>query len=342
MRKSKAWDEQEWDEEEMVTNARVLEDIEDLRLKIQKDPGFRESSSWPTLTEWCSMCLEMRFVKFVLPDNQEDNIVKDLEEIVVMENENEEVKGKTEKKTREKPAEEDEGKRPDARAKVGNSEPGAHRRKRKGGRGSRMRRLLVHQLLLTEKRGLPLSRLLCLRRTEDKSQVQGRREQEESASPILRKRRSELAGGYRKVVMKEGGEGMRDTREDGEEAREEVRGGSTGALSGDFIRSTPRSTQTEVTTSLTQVYPQTPGAPPFPNLTPSNTPAYTPAYTPAHTLPNTLPFTPHFTPHFTPQYTSQPAYHTPPFTPPPCGPMPGLQWLFCGGCQMWGIVTPTT
>ena len=45
------------------------------------------------------------------------------------------------------------------------SEPGAHRRKRRGGRGSRMRRLLVHQLLLTEKRGLPLSRLLCLRRT---------------------------------------------------------------------------------------------------------------------------------------------------------------------------------
>ena len=119
------------------------------------------------------MCLEMRFVKFVLPDDQEDNIVKDLEEIVVMENDNEEVRGKTEKNTRGKPAGEDEGKRPDARAKVGSSEPGAHRRKRKGGRGSRMRRLLVHQLLLTEKRGLPLSRLLCLRRTEVKSQVQG-------------------------------------------------------------------------------------------------------------------------------------------------------------------------
>ena len=209
VRKSKTWDEQEWDEEEMVTNARVLEDIEDLRLKIQKDPGFRESSSWPTLTEWCSMCLEMRFVKFVLPDDQEDNIVKDLEEIVVMENENEEVKGEEGEgeENQRKPAEEDEGKRPDARAKVGSSEPGAHRRKRKGGRGSRMRRLLVHQLLLTEKRGLPLSRLLCLRRTEDKSQVQGRREQEESASPILRRRRSELAGGDRKVVMKEGGGG---------------------------------------------------------------------------------------------------------------------------------------
>ena len=70
-------------------------------------------------------------------------------------------------------AEEGEGKGPDALTEGESSEPGAHRRKRRGGRGSRMRRLLVHQLLLTEKRGLPLSRLLCLRRTEAKSQGRG-------------------------------------------------------------------------------------------------------------------------------------------------------------------------
>ena len=25
-----------------------------------------------------------------------------------------------------------------------------------------------------------------------------------------------------------------------------------------------------------------------------------------------------------------------------CRLMPGLQWLFCGGCQAWGTVTPDT
>ena len=33
---------------------------------------------------------------------------------------------------------------------VCSSEPGAHKSKKKGGKGSRLRRLLVHQLLLTE------------------------------------------------------------------------------------------------------------------------------------------------------------------------------------------------
>ena len=193
----------------------------------------------------------------------------------------------------------------DAWAEVGSSEPGTRRRRRRGGRGSRMRRLLVHQLLLTEKRGLPLSRLLCLRRTEAKSQVQGRREQEESASPMLRRRRPGVVGGDRKVGTKEVREGLEDTREDGEETREEVRGCSKGALSGNFILSTPRSTQPEVTTTPTQVYPQTPGAPPFPNLTSSNTPTYAPAYTPAYTSPftppNALPYTLPYTLPFTPE-----------------------------------------
>ena len=45
---------------------------------------------------------------------------------------------------------------PEAGTKEEISEPGAHKRKRKGGKGSRLRRLLVHQLLLTERQGLPL------------------------------------------------------------------------------------------------------------------------------------------------------------------------------------------
>ena len=69
---------------------------------------------------------------------------------------------------------------PDAGTKVESSQPGACRRKKRGGKGSRLRRLLLHQLLLTERRGLPLSRLL---RTEAKSQKQGRREQEVCLPP---------------------------------------------------------------------------------------------------------------------------------------------------------------
>ena len=219
VRRSKTWDKQEWDEEEMVTNARVLEDIEDLRLKIKKDPGFRDSCSWPTLTEWCSLCLEMRFVKFVMPDDQVDNTVKDIEVIVrdkeseVTDIENEEVKEDGQKKSPKLVIRAE--KCPDAGAKEGSSEPRA--RRRRGGTGSRMRRLLVHQLLITEKRGLPLSRLLCPKRTEARSQMQGRREQEESASPILRRRRSKAAGGER---------GAGEMREEVEERKNEV-GGKT-------------------------------------------------------------------------------------------------------------------
>ena len=302
--------------------------------------------------QWCQGCDSHREVKRRAGEGLEVEVEEEVDPVTVKESQDamalfyermELIENSEPKKI---VAENVEVKSTDAWSEVGSSEPGTRRRRRRGGRGSRMRRLLVHQLLLTEKRGLPLSRLLCLRRTEAKSQVQGRREQEESASPMLRRRRPGVVGGDRKAGTKEVREGLEDTREDGEETREKVRGCSKGTLSGDFILSTPRSTQPEVTTSPTQVYPQTPGAPPFPNLTSSHTPAYTPAYTspftPHYALPYTLPYTLPFTPHFTPQYTSQPTYQTTPYTPPPCGPMPGLQWLFCGGCQMWGTVTPTT
>ena len=356
VRRRKTWDELEGDEEEMVTNARVLEDIEDLRLMVKKDPGFRESSSWPTLTEWCSSCVEMRYVKFVMPEEHKVETVKECDEREVLVNE---VKEREEKAGEEEPVEEAEmrpdavmlnaGKCPDAGTKVESSEPGAHRRKRRGGKGSRLRRLLIHQLLLTERRGLPLSRLL---RTEAKSQKQGRREQEVSASPLLRRRRPESSGEEGRGKNGER-EGAKDLRGEVEERREEVRCCSRGAPTGDTIILTPRGTQTEVTTTSSQVFPQIPGTPPFPHLTPPPNPSplpvsppYTHPYTlpPTHpyTLPFTPPYTPPYTPLFTPIYTSLPAHHTPPYTPPPCGPMPGLQWLFCGGCQAWGTVTPNT
>ena len=66
------------------------------------------------------------------------------------------------------------------------------KRKRKGGRRSRLRRLLAFQLHLTVDEGLPLSHLLT-KGTEAKS-PRRRREQEESASPTLRRRVEEKEG----------------------------------------------------------------------------------------------------------------------------------------------------
>ena len=58
------------------------------------------------------------------------------------------------------------------------------RPRRRGGRGSRARRLLAYQLMLTVKRGLPLSRLLSNQKTEARSlKVES---QEEFALPTLK------------------------------------------------------------------------------------------------------------------------------------------------------------
>ena len=167
--------------------------------------------------------------------------------------------------------------------------------------------MLVHQLLLTEKRGLPLSRLLCLKRTEARSQTEGRREQEESASPILRRRRSKAAGGERGAgEMREEVEEMKNEvcglRGEVEKRREEVRCCSTSALTDDTNLPTPRSSKTEITTSSSQAFPQIPGTPPFPNLTNLPT-AYTIPFSPAYALPFTAPHTLPFTPPNTSLFT---------------------------------------
>ena len=312
----------------------------------------REGLTWYQ-RQWCQGCCQTREVKrragegLQVEEKEDDPVTleESLEAMQVFYNKMAMVENSEEQNHEEAIAEQDSAvKCPEARTKVESSKPGAHKRKRRGGKGSRLRRLLLHQLLLTERRGLPLSRLL---RTEAKSQRQGRREQEESASPQLR-RRPESAGEEGKGKNGEG-EGVRETRGEVEDRREEMRCCSRGALSGEINLSTPRSTKTEATTPSPQVFPQTPGTPPFPHLTPPPTPStlpvsppYTLPFTPPYTLPFTPPSTPPYTPLFTPMYTSLPAHHTPPFTPPPCGPMPGLQWLFCGGCQAWGTVTPNT
>ena len=142
---------------------------------------------------------------------------------------------------------------------------GGKRKRGRGGRSSRMRRLLAFQLLLTERRGLPLSRLLSLKKTEAKSPRQRRRREEEvSASPQLRRRR---------VVEEEGGEA------------------SSPSPSIPFPCPPP------------YTIPHTP--PYTPLHTPPHTPSYIPPYNPPYTPPYTPPYNPPFTLSYTPLQTPQ-------------------------------------
>ena len=130
-----------------------------------------------------------------------------------------------------------------------------------------MRRLLAYQLQLSAEKGLPLSRLLKQGTEARSPRGRGRREQEESASPVLRKRLE---------VEERGQEGERSgKREDGEGRvrREEV--GDTGELYSSqtklfMLNSTPTSHHTlpSQATPPPHTFPQNWGSPPFPNLKP--------------------------------------------------------------------------
>ena len=113
------------------------EELQNLRLLLVEDPEYEDSSDWPEVVEWCSSCANTRVVKLVLPE----------EGMEVLE-----------------PAAEVEENTTDACTQTPKRRP-----RRKGGRGSRARRMLAYQLMLTVKRGLPLSRLLSSQKTEPRS-----------------------------------------------------------------------------------------------------------------------------------------------------------------------------
>ena len=127
-----------------------------------------------------------------------------------------------------------------------------------------MRRLLAYQLQLCVEKGLPPSRLL-IQGTEARSpRGRGRREQDESASPVLRRRLE---------VEERGLEGGRPgKREDGEGR---VRGEEVGDIGGDLssnhlrlsiLNSAPTSHPTlpSQATPPPHTFPQIWGSPPFP------------------------------------------------------------------------------
>ena len=117
-----------------------------MQLLLKKDPDFENSTDWPGIVEWCTSCADTRVVKLVLS-----------EEIKVLEVETS----------------------CDACTQTPRQKP-----RRRGGQGSRRRRMLSYQLMLTVKRGLPLSRLLSNQKTDARSTKAEL--QEESTLPPLK------------------------------------------------------------------------------------------------------------------------------------------------------------
>ena len=206
---NKSFDERYGDEEDEASNSFLTspEELQRLRQLLEKNPDFEASSSWPQLVEWCSSCTQTRRVPLVLPEverkvpelkagEEKTNAEESYEPVADVDHEH--VVGV------------EESPQPDHDAMAGGCEPAARvkPRRRRGGQGSRRRRLLAFQLMLTEKRGLPMSRLLSSKKPEARSSREEMvREQEESASPVLRRRITEAEKEDIHNVEKEEGEG---------------------------------------------------------------------------------------------------------------------------------------
>ena len=184
---SRTSDERYGDKRDMAHNSfwTSTEELQELRLQLKKDPEFENSTDWPMVVEWCSSCGDTREVKLDLP-----------EEIKVLE-----VEGST---TDFKVDEEKTS--CDVCTQTPRQKP-----RRRGGQGSRTRRMLSYQLMLSVKRGLPLSRLLSSQKTDARSTkaelleestlpplkvkeevVIKEEKQEEVAKPEVRGERSEM------------------------------------------------------------------------------------------------------------------------------------------------------
>ena len=285
---NKSFDQRYGDEEDMASNAMFQspEEIQRLRLLLKNDPEFETSSSWPNLVEWCTTCTSTRLVRLILPkeENKVLEPVAEKEEAIVAVCKLEEEDSSCE-----------------ATAKDACTQT-PQRRRRRGGRGSRMRRLLAFQLMLTQKKGLPLSRLLTLKESDTgiSKRKELRRLQEETASPVLRRKIIKVV----KVEENEVKDGLVDLK------KEEEGCFSMGALSGGSTTFTPRSSQPDVAVPTLDSVP----------------------------LP-TISSSPHLSP---PSYLWLPMHPSTSFySSPPCGLMPGHQWLICGTCHSWGSVIMT-
>ena len=277
---SKSWDENYGDEEDMAANDMFNspEEIQRLRGLLEKDPGFENSSSWPHLVQWCSSCKETRAVRLVLPKEEIKPVGEEEETLEAIQEE-----GCIESKSLD--------------ACTQTPRP---KQRRRGGQGSRTRRLLAFQAMLTVKRGLPLSRLLSHQGTNTRfSKAEINKLQEESASPTLKPRRVVVE------IKKE------EKKEDVavpavKEEKEEVICPGEEVSSSESNNFTLRNFQTGANQPSSQPLPQQPATTPFSVLPPPLL---------------SSPFSPFFQ---TPQFCQMPAANP----------------VFCGACMTWGTVVP--
>ena len=234
------------------------EEIQELRLVLKKDPDFENSTDWPMVVEWCSSCAITRVVKLVLSE----------EEIKVLEPALEVERSTTDFKMDEKKA------ICDVCTQTPRQKP-----RRRGGQGSRRRRMLSYQLMLTVKRGLPLSRLLSNQKTDARSTKAEL--QEESTLPPLKVKEE--------VVIKE--EKQEEvTKPEVREEREEMDCPGEGVSTSGSSIFTLRNSQSGANPSTFQP------------------PSIGPAISPFSVPPPPLFTTPHIVPLFqTPQYCQMPA-----------------------------------
>ena len=244
---NKTFDQRYGDEEDLATNSMLTspEELQHLRCMLKKDPDFKHSPSWPKLTEWCSTCTMTRLVDLVLP-TEEEKVVKN--EVLVK------IK---EEKIDEAAKEENEGSSMDASTQT------PPQKKKRGGQGSRRRRLLAFQLMLTQRQGLPMSRLLCLAEKGSRSPRKrrtSRRLKQEITSPDLKEEKVEVK------LEKDDEEKKEGRRSNSEEA-------SAGGSSTNF---TPRSFQSDVFTPSSQPFSQVLN-------THFTSPSFTPSFQPCFT-----------------------------------------------------------
>ena len=328
-------EELEWEEEQMAFTS-YLNSPEG-----KKDMLVGKECEWPEVAEWCNTCPETRQIIYRIKGETEKK--EEPVEKTKMREDCEEVK-KEEKVPLLKEEREDVdrvGGEEEVEVEEGTELVTTSPKRRRGGRGSRMRRLLAHQLLLTEKRGFPLSRLLTtIKRANTRCKGRENRSMvEESASPVLRRVRvggeevrGEVRGGTgREELRRLGREGMVGETEDlahnnlNKPVQLVPTVESTSPLTTPTKASSTTLTPTPACTLTT-----TQATLPSPQMwsTPISSP--TPNFTHHYQLPYNTPFTPHFTTNF------------PPPQPPQCGPMPGPQWMLCQtcGCHSWGTFFP--
>ena len=246
---NKTFDERYGDEEDMATNAYLTspEELQRLRCLLAKDPNFEHSPNWPKLTEWCPSCTKTRLVRVVLPAEE-----KVLEEEKITEVATKGIKEEVIVKEESSDA---------------STQTPPQKSRRRGGQASRRRRMLAYQLKLTERLGLPLSRLL--KETDAMSQRgKARRLEEESASPSLKGKRT-------KVEVKE--DEKEEIVQKEEEKEERMRCNKEKASTGGSTLFTPRSFQSDVFPPSSHPFPQVLGVPfPSPYSTPPCIPYFSP------------------------------------------------------------------